>query len=54
MIPSQSDFVLLVGVTGQTGYHIANFLIEKRIPIRLVVRKRERITELFGIKEIAF
>jgi|JI6StandDraft_1071083.scaffolds.fasta_scaffold07102_3 uncharacterized protein YbjT (DUF2867 family) len=46
----KKQFVLLLGATGKTGYHLANFLIEKRVPIRLVVRKNARVTELFGIK----
>lgn len=50
----KKEFVLLLGCTGKTGFHIANELIARRVPVRIVVRSKERVTELFGIKEIAF
>lgn len=51
---SKTELVLFVGATGKTGIRIANFLLGRRVRVRLLVRSRERVTQLFGDKETAF
>lgn len=46
--------MLFVGATGKTGFHIANCLIDKQIPVRIIVRKKDKVTKLFQEKEVAF
>lgn len=39
--------VLLFGATGKSGFHIANSLLDSGFAVRIVVRSKSKVTEMF-------
>ena len=50
----QKEFVLLFGVTGKAGYHVANKLIAEGYIVRAFCRSKTKLTKLFSEREIGF
>lgn len=46
--------VLVLGATGKSGFHITNTLIDNGYAVRIVVRSKNKIAEVFQEKEISF
>lgn len=47
MINSKANLILIFGSTGKTGFHIANALVDSGYAVRIIVRNKKKVTQLF-------
>lgn len=44
---NRADLVLLFGATGKSGFHVANALIDRGFAVRIVVRSKAKVAQMF-------